>query len=74
VVWGETGEIAKMVMKLNGNLQAREDRHPKDMPEIWDEGGSEESMRITLAETLRSGDMEPEKATSCSQAELPVEQ
>ena len=43
------------------------------MPETWDGGGSEESMRVTVAETPSSGDMEPEEAIPCSQAGLPEE-
>jgi len=31
-------------------------------------------MEVTLAVTHNIGDMEPEEATSCSQAETPVEQ
>ena len=33
----------------------------------------EELMGVTLAVTHYTGDMEPEEATSCSQAETPVE-
>jgi hypothetical protein len=42
-------------------------------PETWDGGGSQESIRMTLAGMLNSGDIEPEEATSCSQAGHPVE-
>jgi hypothetical protein len=31
-------------------------------------------MGVTLAVTHNTGDMEPEEATSCSQAETPMEQ
>ena len=40
---------------------------------IRDRGGSQESMEVTLAESHSTGDMEPEEATSCSQAGTPVE-
>ena len=40
----------------------------EDVPETWDAGASQESMGVTFAETHSSGDMEPEEATSCSQA------
>lgn len=36
--------------------------------ETWDRGGSQESMRVTLAEMPNIGNMEPEKATSRSRA------
>jgi hypothetical protein len=36
-------------------------------------GGSRQSTRVTLVETLAVGDMEPEVAATCSQAEFPVE-
>ena len=39
-----------------------------------DKRGFQESMRVTLAVTHYIGDMEPEVATSCSQAGTPVEQ
>ena len=47
--------------------------HIQDMTETCDEGGTQESMWMTLAVTHRIGDMEPEEATSCSQAETSVE-
>lgn len=43
------------------------------MPETWEGRGSQGSMGVTLAETHSNGDMEPEVAIFCSQAELPVE-
>ena len=46
----------------------------EDMLETWEGGGSQESMEIILAETHSSGDMEPEEATSQSQAGTPLEQ
>ena len=42
--------------------------------DTWDKGGAQESMGVTLAVTHSIGDMEPEEATSCSQAGTPVEQ
>jgi hypothetical protein len=42
--------------------------HLEDMPETWDEGGSQESMMVTLAENHSSGDMKPEEAISCCHA------
>ena len=41
--------------------------------ETWDKGGTQESMGVTLAVTHSIGDMEPEEATSFSQAATPVE-
>ena len=43
------------------------------MPETWDGGGSQELVRVTFVETHSSGDIEPEEATSYSQAGSPVE-
>ena len=40
--------------------------------EIWDLGGSQQSVLVTLAKMYNSGDMASEVATSCSQAGLPV--
>ena len=48
-----------------GNLQ--------DKTETWDKGSTQESLEVILAVTHYIGDMEPEVATSCSQAETPVE-
>ena len=48
--------------------------HLQDETETWDKGGTQESMGVTLAVTHSIGDMEPEEATSCSQAGTPVEQ
>jgi hypothetical protein len=45
-----------------------------DETETWDKGGTQDSVRVTLAVTHYTGDMEPEKGTSCSQAATPVEQ
>jgi hypothetical protein len=47
--------------------------HLQDQIETWDKGGSQNSIRVTLAVTHYIGDMEPEKATSCSQKGTPVE-
>ena len=44
----------------------------RQRPETWDKGGVQESMGVTLAVT-HTGDMEPEEATSCSQAEIAVD-
>ena len=38
------------------------------MTETWDKVGTQESMGLTLAVIHSTGDMEPEEATSCSQA------
>jgi hypothetical protein len=43
------------------------------VPEIWDRGGSQESMQVTLAEMPNSADMEPEEVTSFSPAGPTVE-
>ena len=42
--------------------------------ETWDKRGTQETMGVILAVTHYIGDMEPEEATSCSQAGTPVEQ
>ena len=39
-----------------------------DVLETWDGGGSQESLGVDLANSLVSGDMEPEEATSYSDA------
>lgn len=39
--------------------------------ETWDKIVSEESIEVTLATTLSTGDMEPLEATSCSQRVTP---
>lgn len=49
-------------------------KHLEDMREVWDRGGTQESMGVTLVVTHNTGDMEVEEATSCSQAETPLEQ
>ena len=43
------------------------------MAEKWEGGGSQESIKVTLAETPKSVDMEPKVATSCSQTGASVE-
>ena len=66
-----------MEMRMNGNLQVmggESRRRLQDKTESWDKGGTQESMGVTLAVTHSIGDMEPEEATSCSQAGTPVEQ
>ena len=55
-----------MGVRRRGDLQ--------DKTKTWDKGGAQESMGVTLAVTHYIGDMEPEEATSCSQAGTPVEQ
>ena len=47
--------------------------HLQDKTEAWNKGGTQESMGVTLAVTYNIGNMEPEEATSCSQAGTPVE-
>jgi hypothetical protein len=47
--------------------------HLQDNTENWDRVGTQESMGVTWAVTHNIGDMEPEEATSCSQAGVPVE-
>ena len=66
-----------MDMKMNGNLQLTgvgSWQQLQDETETWDKGGTQESMGVTLAVTHSIGDMEPEEATSCSQAGTPVEE
>ena len=66
-----------MAMKMNGNLELIRMRRwglLQDETETWDKGGAQESMGCDLAVTHYTGDMEPEEATSCSQAGAPVEQ
>jgi hypothetical protein len=48
--------------------------HLKNVAETWDRAGTQESMGVTLAVTHSIGDMEPEEATSCSQAGTTMEQ
>ena len=48
---------------MNGNLQLAGVGHLEDIPETWEDRGSQ-SMMVTLTETHRSRDMEPEEATS----------
>ena len=58
-------------MKMNGNLQLKgmwRWGYFQDETEAWDNGGTQESLGVTLAVTHYDGDMEPEKATSCSHA------
>ena len=45
--------------------------HLQDESESWDKGGTQESMGVILAVTYYIGDMEPEEATSYSQAGNP---
>lgn len=42
-----------------------------EVSETWDEGGSQDSMWVTLAEMPYSGDMKPEETTSSNQTGLP---
>ena len=42
--------------------------------ESWDNEGTKEGVRVTIAVIHQIGDMESEEATSCSQAGIPVEQ
>ena len=70
--------IGESGVKMNRNLQLMEVRswgggQLQDETETWDKGGAQESMGVTLAVTHCTGDTEPEEATSCSQAETPVE-
>lgn len=70
-VWGKTrreGQESEWE-----SAAGRDGGHLQDMPETWDGQDSQESMGVTLAKTPSSGDMQPEIATSCSQAEPPVE-
>ena len=43
------------------------------MPKMWNSGGAQESMGVTLVETHTSGDMDVEVPSSCTQAGFPVE-
>jgi len=45
----------------------------KDMTETWNEGGTQESIEVTLTMLHRIGNVEPGEATSCSQARTPME-
>jgi hypothetical protein len=47
--------------------------HLEDKTETWDREDARESIGVTLDEIHSSGGMEPEEATSCSQAGTPVE-
>jgi len=48
--------------------------HLQEETETWNKGGAQESKGVILAVTHSTGDMEPEEATSCNQAETPMEQ
>jgi hypothetical protein len=48
-------------------------RHLQDKAETWDKGGAQESMEVTLAVAHYFGAMEPEEATSYSQAGTTIE-
>ena len=48
--------------------------HFQDETETSDKGSTQEPMEVTLAVTNYIGDIEPEEATSYSQAGTPVEQ
>ena len=66
-----------MAMKMDGDLQQTERRrwgHLQDETESWDNEGTKEGVRVTIAVIHQIGDMEFEEATSCSQAGIPVEQ
>jgi hypothetical protein len=68
-----------MAMRMNGNLQLMEEvcvwgGHLQDETETWGKGCIQESMGLTLVVTHSTGDMEPEEATSYSQAGTPMEQ
>jgi hypothetical protein len=66
-----------MAMRMNGNLQpmgVRRQGHLQKGTETSERGGAEESMGVTLAVTHSIVDMEPEEATSRSQAGAPMKQ
>jgi hypothetical protein len=46
--------------------------HLKDLPETWNRGGAQESMRMTLAVTCSIRDMELEESISSNQIRTPV--
>lgn len=45
----------------------------QNVPENWDGGGSQEWMGVTLAETQRNEDIEPEETITFRQVVYPVE-
>jgi hypothetical protein len=67
----------QMVMRMNGNLQLTGvgvgRQHHQDVIETCNKGGTQQSMGLTVAVTHSIGDMEPEEATSNSQARTSVE-
>ena len=74
---GKNRRDDQMTMRMNGNLQlvgVGRWGHLEDMPETCDRGGTQKINGVTLTGPHSIGDMEPEEATSCSQAETPVEQ
>lgn len=74
-VWGETGERARGQEKEWESAAGRGRKWVESWgPETWDGGGFQESVDMTLAKTHSSGDMEPEEATSYTQAGTPVEE
>jgi hypothetical protein len=56
-----------MAMKMNRNLQLtgvkRWGGYLQDKTETWNQGGTQESIGVTLAVTHYIGDTEPEEAT-----------
>ena len=61
--------------RMNGNqLAGAEVGVSLRCARTWDGEGSQESIGMTLVETPRSGDIENEQTTFCSQAGPPVEE
>jgi hypothetical protein len=81
VGWGvriRCGEGQERESKLENKWKSASDRDREvgvleDLAEIWDRGGTQESMGMILVETHGSGNMESEETTSCSQAGTPAE-
>ena len=59
-------------MNINVQLQGLGSReHLQDETGTWNKGDSQESVVMSLAVIQRIEDIEPEEATSCSQAGIP---
>jgi hypothetical protein len=70
-VYRETGKRLQRTRRMNENLHL-----PvvgRQLEPFWYEGGFQKSMLVTSVEMPHSEDIEPEEATSYSQAGLPVE-
>ena len=71
---GRDRRDGQMAMRINGNLEVGRWGYLQDVTETCNKGRTQESIEVILAVTHSIVDMELEEATSCSQAETPMEQ